>query len=211
MVRFEEGPHLYYDGGELIPSVTYILQCTGVATPLNAYMRKALARGRAVHKAIQLFDEGKLDFTTVDSRIEGWLQAFVTWQGREGERFKRARNEVVMHARSHGYVGKADKVVDEPDAHRIAVVEFKSGEREDWHALQVNAYQLAAIPAKYRKGLDRSPGGWLVYLHKNGTYDQEEVTFRVEPWMTVMETFGFARERHMAELKRRAREEALDD
>ena len=208
MIRFDEEKHIYSDKDGIIPSVTYVLRATGVVPPINQFMRGALARGRAVHKAIELFDQGMLDFSTVDNRIEPWLDAYVTWAGREGERFKRRRNEVVLFSKSKRIAGRADGIATDVDEDCPAVIEFKSGEKEPWHVFQVTGYWSMVVELKRERP---KANGWLVYLKKDGTYRQEQVKLDAAAWSGIVGTFNLSRARHVSFLAKLQREEALDD
>jgi len=196
-IQFDEARHLYTVGDEIVPSVTFVLRQTGVSPDSRYYSRQARDRGRAVHEAIRLFDENRLNFATLDPRIEGWLRAYIEWSSGEGERFTRAKNEVVLWNETLRVAGKADKIAVDKFYGPRAVVEFKSGEPEDWHALQVEAYRVAA-----RKPGEQMLTAYLVYLRKTGKYSMRAVKPAPGRWAAVVSTFNEARARHLKLLQK---------
>jgi len=194
MIRFDPGKHLYTNArGQLVPSVTFLLKCVGAAPAIPRYasIQKAVARGRAVHTAIRLFAEGKLDISTVDPRIMGWFEAFLDWYGTCS--LKRARHEVMVIGEGEGYAGTADMIGMNGKAEEV--VDFKTGSEEGWHGIQVTLYALARFHEK-RKGMNRR----CVYLKKNGTWTQTIHTddgVTVRRAMAVVDVFNIARSRHM--------------
>lgn len=72
MLEFEEESHTYFWNGEVVPSVNQILQDIGIIN--TSFMRGGAERGKAVHLACQILDEG--DEVDVAPEIEGYVQAF---------------------------------------------------------------------------------------------------------------------------------------
>lgn len=72
MLEFEEESHTYFWNGEVVPSVNQILQDVGLID--TSFMRGGAERGKAVHLACQILDEG--DEVDVAPEIEGYVQAF---------------------------------------------------------------------------------------------------------------------------------------
>lgn len=73
-LTFKEDSHEYFVDGLLKRSVTKVLAEAGVIDK-KYFNEHAAQRGRAVHKAIHLMLENKLDMNSVDSRISGYLNA----------------------------------------------------------------------------------------------------------------------------------------
>lgn len=197
MIRFDEASHTYKNGrGQLVPGVTFMLRCVGAAVPVRPYMRKALARGRAVHKAIELFLRGQLDLPSVDPIVMPYFECFLDWYGKYcPAQFTRMRPEIVLEGSGGLYAGKADVVAWERVLLADAVIDWKTGEEEECHLVQDTLYCLAQNAMRKR-------GAWpfIVYLWpKKGwkvvtPQNRGEVTRKA---LAVLDVFSLGRTRHM--------------
>lgn len=70
---FDEANHTYTIGGVRLPSVTQVLRSVFPAFQADEYY---LQRGRALHHATVLLDQGLLDWSTVDEAILGRTKAW---------------------------------------------------------------------------------------------------------------------------------------
>ena len=80
---FEEDGHIYKLNGVVIPSVTKILQLSGIAdfsTIPIWHLEPARQFGLAVHKACELYDLGKLDERNLDPALWPYLDAWIAYQ-----------------------------------------------------------------------------------------------------------------------------------
>lgn len=93
-----------------LPSVTRILQTLGFRDPPGRWITEDdLARGRAVHLACQLDDEGTLDESTVDQRVAPFLAGFRKFK-RENDSYRSCAWELQATHRRFGYTGRFDNV-----------------------------------------------------------------------------------------------------
>jgi hypothetical protein len=198
-VTFDEAKHLYHDGrGGLVPNVTYILRAVGAAPPVRWYARKALVRGRAVHRAIELFMRHDLDLASVPKVAMPYFETFLDWLDKHGH-LTRWRTEVVVHNRARGYAGRAD--VECMDGPTPVTLDWKTGDPEPWHQVQGMLYGLTG---------DRVRTPFTVYLGAKGSWqtvtpvDQVDLVRKAH---AVLDTFDLARPRHLAELARMAEED----
>jgi len=197
MIRFDEGSHTYRDGrGQLVPGVTFMLRCVGAAAPVRPYMRKALARGRAVHKAIELFLRGQLDLPSVDRIVMPYFECFLDWYAKYcPSQFVRMRPEVVLEGPGGLYAGKADVVAWEKIPPADAVLDWKTGEEEECHLVQDMLYCLAQNAKAKRVAFPfviylRPKKGWKVVTPQN----LGETTRKA---LAVLDVFALGRARHM--------------
>ena len=123
--------HIYRLNGEVLPSITQILQDVGIvdysAVPAE-HREAAKARGRLIHLQTELDDRGLLDESIADmGYVDGWREFREKWQ------FTPVAREVMAYHPVFFYAGTPDAVsLDE-------VVEIKTGKPESWVK-----YQLAA-------------------------------------------------------------------
>ena len=67
-----ESCHIYWRNGFQIPGVTLVLDKMGFISDFAKDSVSSL-RGRLVHRALALFGVDRLDWTTVDERLLGWI------------------------------------------------------------------------------------------------------------------------------------------
>lgn len=72
---FDAGEHIYYAEPErrAVPSVTQVLERAGMSPNFDHLPRYYLDRGSAIHTAIALELYGRLDWSTLDERIEPFV------------------------------------------------------------------------------------------------------------------------------------------
>lgn len=140
-LTFDEPTHTYRYRGKVVPSVTQVLESEGISdfsgVPAETLML-AKARGTAVHKATEYLDQGRLDWSSVDPSLLGYLEAW--------EKFK-----IECHVQIHeverqvyhrtGYAGTIDRtgIVNG----KYGLLDIKSGEPTRAAPVQTAAYQLA--------------------------------------------------------------------
>ena len=199
MITFDEASHTYRNSrGQLVPGVTFMLHCVGVASPIRKSSTRALARGKAVHKAIELFLRGELDLSTVDSIVMPYFECFLDWYAKHDRQFTRVRPEVVLEGPGGWYAGKADVVAK--DGKNDAVIDWKTGEEETAHLVQDELYCMAQSA---KTGRPTMP--FVVYLWpKKGwkTVTPVNLGQTVEDARAVLRVFNLGRKRHMAWLAR---------
>jgi len=76
MLEFDPETHTYYWGDEVVPSVTQILSELGLAGNKDFMPEESAERGRAVHLACQLLDEGDLDWDSLDPVVLPYVQGY---------------------------------------------------------------------------------------------------------------------------------------
>ena len=105
-LEFNSDAHEYHLDGRRLVSVTQIIRTVLPAFQANEYY---LQRGRALHHATALLDDGKLDWSTVDEAILGRTRA---WQ-----KFRRdypastVAIEQKLVSKRYRFAGTADRVL----------------------------------------------------------------------------------------------------
>lgn len=140
-LTFDEPSHTYRYGGEIVPSVTQILESEGISdfsrVPSEA-LRIAQERGTAVHKATQYLDEGRLDWNTVHESLLGYLEA---WERYKTEcKVELLEIETAVYS-TLGYAGTLDRIIYAGG--RNGLIDIKSGSPTAAAAIQTAAYGYA--------------------------------------------------------------------
>lgn len=88
LLEFDADTHAYRLDGVAIPSVTQILKAAGMYSYLDAVhpdrLEKARLRGVAVHRAIELYANGTLDWSTVSDEVAGYVEGYTAWAAVRG-------------------------------------------------------------------------------------------------------------------------------
>lgn len=164
MIEFDPVAHVYREGGRVVPGVTGIIKSCGLIddTWFNDYARD---RGKAVHEATALDDDGILDEATIDPAITGYVAAWRRFKAESG--FQSVHIERVLFNKVHRYAGTVDRLGIMSGCNWV--IDFKTGEIQPWVALQTAAYALAAGGTFRRAG---------VKLSSDGTYRLKEFSDR---------------------------------
>jgi len=166
----EEETHTYTLGGHVLPSVSEIMR------PIVSFdgipedvLTKARIRGKAIHKALEYYDQGDLDHAQLSPVIVPYVEAYEKFIRDTG--FKPHYIEKIVWSSIYRYAGTLDRSGTLFDNH--AVIDLKAV-----HELNpATAIQTAA----YDKGLCESEGEekhkrYGLQLKKDGTYRLQEYT-----------------------------------
>jgi len=196
VLQFEAASHTYTLDGQILPSVTQVLEDVGIIdySFLPAEDRqKYLTRGSAAHLATQLDDEGDLDEDTVDPAIAPYL---VAWRGfRSDSGFTPALIEHRGFSPEHGYAGTLDRsgtFSGKPTT--MYILDIKTGTAPWWVRVQLAAYSAFFDgPRKYPR--------IAVELHDDGTYRVSE-EFPGRDWQKDFSVFTSALEVYRAKRRK---------
>jgi hypothetical protein len=154
---FDPATHTYRAGGRIVPSVTQVLDAAGLIDK-SWYTSDAAQRGEYVAEATALFDHCRLDESSVDAAIAGYVEAWKRLRRELGSRVNiRHRERPITNAR-FGFGGKPDIewVLDE----LAGVADIKTGGEEAWHGVQLAGYaRLCGVRRRHN-----------IYLRADGTY-----------------------------------------
>jgi hypothetical protein len=133
---FDEKEHKYSYGGKQLPSVTTVIkEVLNITYPEYAIFHAT--RGTYVHKAIELWFKGVLDFETVDETIKPYLDSFITFQNKANiepvlleERFA---DKNITFAGTVDIVGKVKG--------KTYLFDIKTGQKQDSYNAQMAGYK----------------------------------------------------------------------
>lgn len=158
-LTFDGSSHTYRYNGVVVPSVTGILKSTGFIPDCQWVEDYHLEKGRYVHLACELYDLGKLDYASVDSAIEPYLQSYIRFRELSTNITIKAVEERVYSA-SWGFAGTLDREIIING--RPAILDLKSGVFAKWHQLQLAGYSIA-------KKWEATHQRYCLYLQKDGS------------------------------------------
>lgn len=137
MIKLTEN-HEYKEGDMIIPGVTTVLQEVGI---IQNSPWATTGRGKRMHKIIQYFLQGKLDFSDINQEeqelIEWISQVIINYK------FQVVAIERTVYNQVYHYAGTIDYIFVSPEK-RIFVADLKTGiKKEPWYKVQIAAYQQA--------------------------------------------------------------------
>lgn len=141
-LTFEPNEHKYHLDGRAVPSVTQILDDTGLKVFPDFIKDRGFyaQRGTMVHKAVELLVNGNLDENSLDDRIVGYVASFKkAWLHLA---FDVEDAEFRVFDETYWYAGTVDlKVkIQMRDGLRPAIIDVKSGSKMDGDRLQTAGY-----------------------------------------------------------------------
>jgi hypothetical protein len=154
VLSFEPSVHEYrLPDGRLVPSVTQILQATGVSVDFEAIgaissrlsdqIDRRRQLGTAVHLDAHAFDDDDLEWDRVDPQVAPYLRAWATFRENTGLR-PLTRERIVFHPVAF-YCGTLDGLFRAPNGRQV-LVDIKIGDPEASGC----RYQTAGYEAAYR-------------------------------------------------------------
>ena len=153
--------HVYHDSaGRVVPGVTGIIRACGLMDE-NGWNDYARDRGRAVHKAVELYERGTLDPDSLDPAIVPYLAAWVEFKEQTG--YVALECEQIVFHPIYRYAGTLDQVgvLDS----KSAVVDLKTGAQAAWWGVQTAAYNAVA-KRRVRYSLElKGDGTWRLVQH----------------------------------------------
>jgi hypothetical protein len=162
-LRFDEIEHRYYLGDRELLSVTTILKMAGLLNPQH-YTEFARDRGALAHRALEWFDQGDLDESTLDDRLVPYLDAWKLFKAEAS--FVVSAIELRLASAARGFAGTVDRIGKMSG--RATVLDIKTGGPERWHALQVAAY--ASLVREADSAVTPRVQRACVYLAADGRY-----------------------------------------
>jgi hypothetical protein len=179
-ITFVEQGHKYFVGGREVISVTTALEEGGFGEWKRYVDQMDLAYaaelGTAVHRAIELYEDGTLDMTALDPAIEPRLSAYLAFKS-DADVFPDAREQVVYNS-LYGYCGRFDFIGDVNG--EKAIIDWKSGLVNHVVAMQLAAYAACqADPSSYaRYSLQlRDDGSYRLHPYKRADFREDLYDF----------------------------------
>ena len=135
-------------------TVTEAIRLAGLAPGFEFVTPHGLARGSAVHAAINLDETGRLDESSVHAEVAPRLESWRLWRRAAGLVYERGEVEV----QGPGYVGHPD-VIGTINGERW-LLDVKGGSPAPWHAIQTALYAAAIGTPRMKRG--------AVYVQSDG-------------------------------------------
>lgn len=124
-LEFDEANHVYRWDGTVVPSVTQILKPLDAAdlakVPADT-LEFARLRGTLAHKACEYFDQGRLDESSLDPEIAGYVQSWIAFRQTTG--YIPLLTEHRFYNSQMGYAGTLDSFGEYGGA--LAVIDRKT-------------------------------------------------------------------------------------
>lgn len=126
--------------------VTQIIREAGLSPGFEFVTQHGLLRGRAVHQAIHLDEEGTLDESTVHPEVAPRLASWRLFRREVGLVYERGEFEIS----TPDYVGHPDMVALIGGVRWL--LDVKGGSPAPWHGIQTALYAQACSPRPAKRG-----------------------------------------------------------
>jgi len=175
---FDEENHIYTVDGEVKPSVSGILEATGISD--FSFIPEAdrewyFQRGTFVHLAMELLLQDRLNWDTVDSRIIGYVRAGEKFIKDTG--FKAICIERPLYHPDFDFCGTPDVTGSFRDG-RVVLPDWKSGIVTEPVRYQTAAYAQLCMVNEIACPLER----YGIQLKENGKYKMSDCWIDPEDW-----------------------------
>ena len=142
---FEEEKHQYFWQGNLVPSVTQILDDVGLWPDYSVLDPWYADRGSKVHKAVALWEKGRLSEDVLDDQIVPYLESYKLWK--EFTKYEPEIIEVPAYSLSFNFAGTPDsfgKVSEDSPVFwwRDVVLDLKCGPFNIFFGFQLAGYSI---------------------------------------------------------------------
>lgn len=160
--------HIYRnERGDIIPSVTQILQCAGLedfSGIAPAVLELAAERGTVVHTITEYMDKGTLDEESIDPALFGYVEGYRAFERQYGIIGFEAIEQQVYHP-ALGYAGKIDRIARIENY--LMLLDLKTGAKEAAHEVQISGYFHALHPS-IMKNVEKFG---TLYLSEDGRFE----------------------------------------
>ena len=177
---FDEAEHRYMVDGRIIPSVTQIISTVGLYEfdfVSDDTLAVAAERGRNVHSMIEFFEQGELDFNTIDQELQGYFDAYLEIKKVGLLPAHPIRIEYRAWSEKYNYAGTIDQEFEGDWLN-----DHKTGSKSPVHGLQLSAYWLMLHPDMSLKPKKLT----CDYLSRDGSYEVVEDPYEPLPWLAVL-------------------------
>lgn len=188
-LTFDEAAHIYRAAGEIIPSVTGILKPLTEAAYVGippAVLRHKADIGVAAHRACELYDMDRLDYSTLHEDIEPYLDAYISFRNKT--RYTPLAGELRVWSPVYGYAGTLDNLGELRG--KPALVDFKcTAQLMPSVGPQTAAYKQAAIDTPgllpELREIAQNATRWCLQLKPDRTYRLERLDDPAD-WRTFL-------------------------
>lgn len=198
-VRYDPETHTStLPDGRPVPHVTAVLRAVGASSSMDgvpeALLAHAGARGTAAHADCHAYDDGDLDFESVDQRVAPYLDAWIICRENIGlEPLVRERR---LYAADWNYTGIMDGVFVDTRRGLNILVDIKTGNPEDAAAHQ----QTAAYEYAYRQSREAVTihERWAIWLRPDLAVPYRILNYSARPdafldemrWISSLTVYG---------------------
>lgn len=131
-IAFDKEKHEYSNNDMIIPGVTTILADVGI---IDYSPFCTTARGSRMHKIMELFLIGKLDYSAINEEETKMIE----WLGRFLDKYDLIETEKRIYNSIYNYAGTFDLLVKNQEL--MIIADLKTGHKiEEWHKIQLAAY-----------------------------------------------------------------------
>jgi hypothetical protein len=175
--------HKYFVDDKPCPGFSEILKDMDIAQFWNRDPWY-LERGGIIHAETEKIDAGTLIWSTVDPRLEGYLEAYEQFKLDLGITWK--FSELSLHSSLYKYCGTPDRLGP-------GIWDIKSGEHDE---LQLPAYHYLAVENNINVGFDCNN----LRLFENGRYridtvKHQELRRLQKEWLHIVKAYHYRKER----------------
>jgi hypothetical protein len=164
VLTFNESLHEYRLNGTIVPSVTQVTKSlTDYSMVPPAILNRKRDLGIALHKAIEIYLEGKFSVAPLPDTFLKYFDAFVSWLA--VEKFRPDQFELRVFSDSGQYAGTLDLTGTSAKGKR-AVVDYKTTAK----MMPAAKVQIAGYAQACREMGDNIDERYVLQLKPNGTY-----------------------------------------
>lgn len=173
-LEFNPETHTYLLDDKRIPSVTQALtHISGYGNDIPQHvMEQARQRGTAVHRAIELWNQGDLDEFSLHEDLVGYVFAYQAFAKTTG--FKPTEQELLVHSEKLRFAGTLDLLGKDFTTKFDAIVDIKTtATKMPSVGPQLAGYEIALRELR-RINRGRTIKRYGLLLRKDGTFDLDE-------------------------------------
>jgi len=186
--RFDPDKHEYWLGSQRLPGFTEIKNGCNIGYNHGSELAStiAMAKGKAVHRCCELYDKGEIVWASVKDEIYGYVLAWMKFREDTGYIPNVNFRETPLYHPTYLYGTTPDCGDGRFKDRSTALVEIKTGAKEEWHKLQTAAQELCLPKRKNKKRI-------VVYLDENGTYkiDEHDDPMDCRVWLSLVVEFNW--------------------
>jgi hypothetical protein len=193
-VAFDPQTHTYRQDGKVIPSVTQIIQATGLIDTTWMTSESAV-RGSDVHKALEYYDKGTLDVAHLNEQRPELLSYTAVWERfLNDSKFQIDPDGIECRAiakRPPLYAGRIDRKGSVQETCRDdyatrTILDIKTGIQRPADIIQIAAYAGTDVTP------ETLPVCWLVYLHPDRGRGYTLRSLEIKEILDAQNTFAAA-------------------
>lgn len=162
------------------PRVTHII--SEILLPENYFSGRDTKKGEYVHLAIDFFEKRVLDEKSLDERLRAYLDQYVLWKMENKVDVLLSEYEITDSV--YGITGHIDLLAKIEDERYI--IDVKTGNNDDWHIIQLAAYQMIYREPVKVANLYLKPFG-----HKFVVYGADDARRAWELFKSALSVFNY--------------------